>query len=194
MRWKVPSKPGEVYSRIELRIIWEKATITADILKLNIQQALAQWPSPEDDWEAFTLPHSIGDGRPEFLGEGDARKIVMQFYKHRGDNSLQGHVWFSEACFGPPGHVHGGLSSYLLDEALGCATWMNDFHCVAIELTINFYRMTPVGQIHNVKARIEHVEDDLVHLHAEIFNAEEVFTSARGLFKIIEMERFLNNR
>ena len=161
---------------------------------MNIQQALQQWPSPEADWEEFSLPHSIGDGRPEFLGEGDARKIVTRFFKHRKDASLQGHVWFSEDCFGPPGHVHGGISSYILDEALGCATWMNDYACVAIELTINFYRMTPVGQIHRVNARIEHVEEDLVHLYAEIFGTDEVFTSARGLFKIIELDRFMQKK
>ena len=161
---------------------------------MDIQQALKQWPLAEPDWEEFTLPHSIGDGRPEFLGQGDARKIVTRFYKDRNDNSLKGQVWFSGDCFGPPGHVHGGISSYVLDEALGCATWMNDYPCVAIELTINFYRMTPVGQIHEVTARIEHVEDDLVHLYAEIFNGDQVFTSARGLFKIIELDLFMQKQ
>ena len=90
--------------------------------------------------------------------------------------------------------MHGGISSYILDEALGCATWMNDYSCVAIELTINFYRMTPVGQIHSVNARIEHVEEDLVHLYAEVFNGDEVFTSARGLFKIIELDKFMQQQ
>lgn len=161
---------------------------------MTIQQALDSWPEPEADWEAFTLPHSIGDGRPEFLGEGDQRKIVTRFFKDRRDASLQGHVWFSEDCFGPPGHVHGGISAYVLDEALGCTTWMNKYHCVAIELTINFYLMTPVNRVLGLKAGIERVENDLVHLHAEILSTDEVFTGARGLFKIIEPDRFMPNK
>jgi acyl-coenzyme A thioesterase PaaI-like protein len=157
---------------------------------LNIQQALAQWPAPEADWETFKLPHAIGDGRPEFLGSGDERKIVTRFFRDRRDGSLQGHVWFADSCFGPPGHVHGGISAFVFDEALGCLTWMNDHTCVAIELTTNYHRMTPLNRILNLSARIESVDDDILNLYAEIYDGEEVYSSARGLFKEIDLARF----
>lgn len=161
---------------------------------MNIQQALAQWPAPLDDWEEFSLPHSIGDGRPEFLGSGDERKIVTRFFRDRGDQSLRGHVWFAESCFGPPGHVHGGISAFIFDEALGCVTWMNDYTCVAIELTINYHRMTPLNAILDLSARIDSVDDDIVNLYAEICRGDEVFSSARGLFKVIDLDRFAKQR
>ena len=161
---------------------------------MNIQQALEQWPPRQDDWEEFNLPHSIGDGRPEFLGTGDERKIVTRFFRNRSDHSLQGHVWFADSCFGPPGHVHGGISSFVFDEALGCVTWMNDYTCVAIELTINYHRMTPLNRILNLSARIDSVDNDIVHLYAEIYDEETVFSSARGIFKVIDLDRFMQQK
>ena len=158
---------------------------------MNIQQALADWPPPAQNWEPFTLPHSIGAGRPEFLGNGDERKIVTRFFRNRDNGSLCGHVWFSDSCFGPPAHVHGGISAFVFDEALGCVTWMNDYRCVAVELTIQYHRMTPLNTILDLTARIENVDNDMVHLHAEIFTGGEVFSSARGRFKVIDLDRFL---
>jgi acyl-coenzyme A thioesterase PaaI-like protein len=161
---------------------------------LNIKQALAQWPQPQEDWETFRLPHSIGDGRPEFLGTGDERKLVTRFFRDRRDHSLQGHVWFADGCFGPPGHVHGGISAFVFDEALGCVTWMNDYTCVAIELTINYHRMTPLNEILCLNARIDSVDDDIVNLYGELYRDEEVFSSARGLFKVIDLDRFTQQK
>ena len=135
--------------------------------------------------------HDRSDGRPEFLGRGDARKLVTRFFRDRRDGSLQGHVWFADGCFGPPGHVHGGISAFVFDEALGCLAWMNAHTCVAIELTINYHRMTPLNQILRLSARIDSVDDDIVHLYAEIFDAEAVYSSARGLFKEIDLDRFM---
>ena len=76
---------------------------------------------PFKNWEAFKLPFQIGSGRsflPDKKGQANLR---MAFFRRKEDGALVGRVWFGLAVEGPPGFVHGGVSAYVLDEAMGSA-------------------------------------------------------------------------
>ncbi len=160
---------------------------------MTIQNILNQWPAPKEDWQTFDLPHSIGSERPAFLGTKEERRIIMRFYKSRSDGSLNGHVWFAECCFGPPAHVHGGITTFVFDEAFGCTTWMNGHQSVAVELTTRFLKMVPLNKILNLRAWITRINGDKVELEAELFSDEHPLATAKGIFKAIEIERFLSS-
>ncbi|MCB0385242.1 MAG: hypothetical protein KDD43_07600, partial [Bdellovibrionales bacterium] len=89
----------------------------------------------QPDWETFFLPFNIGSGR-DFYPETGTASMRMAFFRSRSNNHLAGRVWFGEPVEGPPGHVHGGVSTYVLDEAMGSVTWMNNYGCVAKSLEV----------------------------------------------------------
>jgi len=158
---------------------------------MNIQQALDHWPLPDKNWEAFDLPFSIGGGRPEFLGTGADTRILMKCFRNRQDSSLNGHIWFSDRCFGPPGFVHGGISAYILDEVLGATAWMNGFPSVAMELKIKYLQLTPLATILKIKSTIGQTEGDHIYLSGQITDDEAILTSVEGCFHKIDPDRIL---
>lgn len=122
---------------------------------------------PKKTWEEFFLPFKIGSGR-DFYPETGEPSMRMAFFRNITDDSLIGRVWFGHPVEGPPGHVHGGVSSYVLDEAMGSVTWMNHYGCVAKSLEIEFLNMTPIGVDLEVVARITKIEKKECFVEAQI--------------------------
>ena len=101
---------------------------------------------PESDWEEFTLPFEIGSGRSMFVETPNGPTIRMRFFRSSSDGALVGRVWFGSVTFGPPGFVHGGLVSYVLDEAMGTCVWLEGYPSVAANLNFDFVEMTPLQE------------------------------------------------
>ena len=137
-------------------------------------------PKTEPHWKKFSLPIQIGSGRNFTPGESGMR---LAFYRNEKDNSLVGRIWFGEGIEGPPKHVHGGVSSYVLDEALGSASWLSGYAAVAANLNVDFLEMTPIGVDLLVEAHIVKVEGQTVIVHAQIKDEQGlIYSKAVGRF------------
>lgn len=149
---------------------------------------------PDADWENFYLPFTIGSGR-SFVGTPGS-SMRLAFFKHRLTSDLVGMVWFGNLIEGPPGHVHGGVSSYVLDEAMGSACWLKGYPCVAKSIAVSFLHMTPIGVDLHIHAHVISVENRDVWVKAKIFDDQDkVYSEAEGHFSRLSRERleyFLN--
>lgn len=148
---------------------------------------------PLAHWQPFVLPFNIGSGRGVAFSGGKPPLRMAFFYDNRND-CLVGKVWFDQALEGPPGHVHGGISSFVLDEAMGSAAWLKGLAVVAKKLEIEFIAMTPVQVDLDVEALVESVSGKNVEVVAKIFDASsgQIYSKARGHFVRLPAET-LNN-
>lgn len=145
------------------------------------------------NWETFFLPFNIGSGR-DFFPEAGPVSMRMAFFRRVDDDHLIGRVWFGGPVEGPPGHVHGGVSSYVLDEAMGSVAWMNRYGCVAKSLAVEFLSMTPIGEDLEVEAWIERVEGKHCFIGAEIRSAQgSVLSRARGVFHRLSRAKLMKS-
>lgn len=86
---------------------------------------------------------------------------------------------------GPPGHVHGGVLSALLDEAMGAAAWCADHPVLAANLNIDFRRPVPLGVEIQVIGRVESTEGRKVFTSGAIYLPDEsIAAEGKGLFII----------
>ena len=127
--------------------------------------------------EPIKLPFKIGSGR-----DFPKSALKMEFYKNKSDSSLEGLVWFGKPMEGPPGHVHGGVSAYVLDEAMGSAAWIKGYPSVAREISVRFLEMTPQGKDLKVEAHITKVDKKSVTVHAKIFDEKKTYSESTGTF------------
>jgi uncharacterized protein (TIGR00369 family) len=84
---------------------------------------------------------------------------------------------------GPPGFVHGGVLTALLDEAMGAAAWCAGHRVVAANLNVDFRRPVALGADIHIVGRVEAVEGRKVYTSGEIYLADQaIAVTSRGLF------------
>lgn len=145
---------------------------------------------PLKSWQTITLPFKIGSGR-NFLPDANGQQSLrMAFYQRRKDNALVGRVWFGSGIEGPPGHVHGGVSAYVLDEAMGSASWLANYPTVARKIEVHFERMTPIGVDLFIEAKVTRVKAKELIIEARIFASnKKVYSRAIGHFARLSRAR-----
>lgn len=137
------------------------------------------------------LPFNIGSVR---AFPKDA--IEMDFFKNEKDASIYGGVKFGKPMEGPPGHVHGGISAYVLDEAMGIAAWIAGYPSVATEINVKLFEMTPQGKELQIEASVVQVEDRNVKVRAKLFDKSKTYSESTGTFHRVQrnqLERFLQS-
>jgi len=144
---------------------------------------------PEPDWEEFRLPFEIGSGRSMFVETARGPKLRMRFFKRRADAALVGRVWFGDAVFGPPGFAHGGIVSFVLDEAMGSAAWLAGYACIAASLDIGFVEMTPLGRDCLVEAGVTQVQPKRITVETRLTLDERLLARGRGVFVRVRKDR-----
>jgi len=64
---------------------------------------------------------------------------------------------------GPPGHVHGGITSTLLDEAMGVCCFRNGHTCLSVSMQTFWHEPVPIGETIRIEANIDRVEASRIH-------------------------------
>jgi len=146
---------------------------------------------PDPDWEEFHLPFDIGSGRSMFVETERGPTIRMRFFKRKSDAALVGRAWFGEATFGPPGFVHGGVVSFVLDEAMGTCAWLAGYPSVAASLNVDFVQMTPLGEDCLVEAKIVDLQPKTLVVETTLTLADETLVCGRGVFVRLKHERLI---
>jgi uncharacterized protein (TIGR00369 family) len=87
---------------------------------------------------------------------------------------------------GPPGHVHGGFSTSLLDEAMGAAVWRAGHRVVTVSLVTDFRAPVPIGAEVTVRGKVDRIEGGKIHTMGSITLPDgKLAVEGRGLW--IEM-------
>ena len=89
-------------------------------------------------------------------GSTNPHSLGLVWYE-RDDGAILAEFTFTDAQQGPPGHVHGGASAAVLDEAMGAAVWRAGYSVAAVNLEINYAQPVPLGQNIVIEARIAEV-------------------------------------
>lgn len=140
-------------------------------------------------WKKRSLPFSIGSGRNFFPDSKGSQALRMAFFQSTLDDSLEGFIWFGQGIEGPPGHVHGGVSAYVLDEAMGSAAWFKGYPCVARNIKFELKRKTPIGIDFRIKAWVEKIHGTTITVRSKIFDDNGEFTSGFGEFHWLTREK-----
>jgi hypothetical protein len=82
---------------------------------------------------------------------------------------------------GPPGSVHGGVLSLVLDQMLGQAAGAGGKPGMTATLTLTYRQRTPLGDLRS-RAWIERSEDHKTWARGEISGPDGVTVEAEGLF------------
>jgi acyl-coenzyme A thioesterase PaaI-like protein len=160
---------------------------------------------PEADWETVRLPFNIGSGRSIYSGlEADDRLRLRVFRKksvpsiqgqkqnQTSHDRLVGRVWFGPGTDGPPGHVHGGATAYVLDEAMGSVGWMNDYPVVAAKLEFQYKQMAPMETDLIVEAEVLSATDRKIEVEARLrLPTGEITVVSHGVFVRLPKSRTL---
>jgi acyl-coenzyme A thioesterase PaaI-like protein len=144
---------------------------------------------PEPGWEEFSLPFEIGSGRSMFVETENGPKLRMRFFKRLTDGMLVGRVWFGDAVFGPPGHAHGGIVSYVFDEAMGSCAWLGGYACLAANVSVDFVQMTPLGEDCFIEAGIVDLQPKKVVVEARLTLDDRLLVRGRGIFARLKKEQ-----
>ncbi len=138
--------------------------------------------------EVRELPFKIGSGRTlatHVNGASGEERIRLRFFYRPLDGHLVGKVWFGEGADGPPGHVHGGASAYVLDEAMGSVGWMNHFPILAAHLDFDYLRPAPLMHDLSIEAWISETRGRRISIHSRLMFDDVVCVEGRGEFAVI---------
>jgi hypothetical protein len=143
--------------------------------------------APEPGWTPLgEWPFPTGKPGRFVAGDDSGLRYRLRYYRDAADpDRLHGKVWFGPGAEGPPLHAHGGSMAALLDEACGMACWMNDTRVVAATLTTHFKRMLPLERVVEVDTRVVSRKQRRVLVEGRLFDGDEVFCTAEGLFMVI---------
>ncbi len=105
------------------------------------------------------------------------------------DGSVGGVVILGMPYQGPPGHVHGGITSLLLDHTLGVANHWAGQSGMTAELTLRYHRPTPLFEPLIVTGRQVAVDGRKIRTSGAVSARGEVCVSAEGLFIAKQLPR-----
>ncbi|MEM8862759.1 MAG: PaaI family thioesterase [Chloroflexota bacterium] len=89
----------------------------------------------------------------------------------------------SETFEGPPGHVHGGISSAILDEAMGNVCFKNKFFCVSATQTTDWHRPTPLNTPLVIEGNIKEVDGKKITAESKLMLGDgTVLVTAHGVY------------
>lgn len=90
-------------------------------------------------------------------GTENPHSVGVTWYENEA-GEIHADMIFTLAHQGPPGHVHGGASAAVLDEAMGAAVWHAGYSVMAVNLEINYKKPVPLGESIVIESRIAEVK------------------------------------
>jgi acyl-coenzyme A thioesterase PaaI-like protein len=124
------------------------------------------WPKIEiERQESYDMCFGCGKGNPAGL--------KLKFVWDKKTKTASAEFTAAEHLQGWPGYLHGGITSCVLDEAMGWAALLAGSHCVTAKMQIRFRRMVPIGQKYLLSCRI-------TKQNARLIETEAVMTDLSG--------------
>jgi len=113
---------------------------------------------------------------------GDLNPIGLHLHFREEDGWAVADFVAQKEHQGYPGHVHGGLVSTLLDEAMGWATYGNNIWALTGKLELRLRGIVPTGEPLTVRGRIQRDRGRTLDVIAELLDAEgKLLAEAKGI-------------
>ena len=101
--------------------------------------------------------------------------------KREPDGTVWDEFTLGSAYEGPPGLVHGGILSLLLDHVLGMVSGTRGKPRMTAWVKVDYHRPTPLGPL-RIEAEVDRVDGFKTHAVGRILSDGEVTADAEGLF------------
>lgn len=101
---------------------------------------------------------------------------------HDHDGLVWSEFVLGAAYEGPPGNVHGGVCSLILDHVLGATAHQPGRPAYTGTLTLRYRRRTPLGRPLRVEARVDRVEGVKTFSVGQLADEDGVTVEAEGIF------------
>lgn len=96
----------------------------------------------------------------------------------------------TEDVLNPIGILHGGITSWLLDTAMGVlANAFTGAVTPTINLSVNFLNSVKEGERVVIKAKVDHLGGTLVYASAKMYAGEKICASGTGTFYVLKENR-----
>jgi acyl-coenzyme A thioesterase PaaI-like protein len=92
---------------------------------------------------------------------------------------------------GPPGHVHGGVTSLIFDEVLGKVQGLTDRPGMTGTLTVRYRRPAPLNLPLVFRAKVDRVDGRKVYTSGTLHCGDELCAEAEGLFISVAREKLM---
>lgn len=159
----------------ELRRVTEQVLAAAETLAAS-RRPLTQLPRL-DDPAVFRRVYNPVSG----IGSAIAPPLVIR----RGQGGVFAEVTLGPAYEGPPGYVHGGMSSLLMDQLLGAAAMAAGRWGMTARLELDYRRPVPLATPLVLRAEVAEQHGRRTVVTGTIALAEapgQVLVEARGVF------------
>ncbi len=132
------------------------------------------WPKIEiDRQENYDMCFGCGKGNPAGL--------KLKFAWDEQTKTASADFFAAEHLQGWPGYLHGGITSCVLDEAMGWAALLAGSHCVTAKMQIRFRRMVPIEQKYLLSCRVTKQNSRLIETEAVMTDVSgAVFAEGTG--------------
>jgi len=136
-----------------------------------VAAAVAEIDSAADELSGALRPGPLGvqrapDGQTVAWGNavvGVRNPVAPPLVVHHDPDGLVWSEFVPGAAYeGPPGNVHGGVCSLILDHVLGATAHQPGRPAYTGTLILRYRRRTPLGRPLRVEARVERVEEDVL--------------------------------
>ncbi len=119
-----------------------------------------------------------------FVCDGDtAYGMGIDWYGAADKRGVYGTISLTERYEGPPGHVHGGASAALIDDAMGSAAWYAGHQVMTAKMSVNYRRPIPLNMPITVQAKVSKVQGRKVFVYCKICAADgTLLVDGEGLF------------
>jgi acyl-coenzyme A thioesterase PaaI-like protein len=101
---------------------------------------------------------------------------------HDPDGLVWSEFVLGAAYEGPPGNVHGGVCSLILDHVLGATAHQPDRPAYTGTLTLRYRRRTPLGRPLRAQAHVERTEGVKTFAVGHLADEDGVTVEAEGIF------------
>ena len=123
-------------------------------------------------------------------GDSQSDRLLIRYWVRDSDQHIVGRVGFGTLAQGPPGFVHGGGLSAVLDEVMGITGWIGGYPVLAAELNVQFRRSVPLQTCMNFHGWIEETKGRKVRIRSVLLDDKgDRYVDARGLFMVLPESR-----
>lgn len=105
------------------------------------------------------------------------------------DREVRAHGTINHVYEGPPGYVHGGILSLILDQTLGLANLVAGHPGMTVGLDVRYRRPTPLDTPLEILSRWSHTEGRSIYCEGSIVADGVLTVEATGIFRTITEQR-----
>ena len=118
--------------------------------------------------------------------QNNATGIEILYFRN-SSNHIVSKIKFGKFTLGPPGLVHGGAISAVLDEIMGAECFNNGYLALTKELNVKFIKPVPINNILFAIGNLDNADTRILRMSAKLFDENKrIYSISNGIFRIVK--------